>query len=174
MKIFKGLVALSILLITNVSFAETKVIELKSDKAVYAVGEVPVLQATVLTKPDSSDFQFDITAKLNNADIATSRVTDFQMFSAPKNLAVGSYSWTVTLVIQDASYAKDLKTTIRYYENQILDLDAQIAVETDPAALAVLQGKRADAVQIKTAAASELQSIRTAVLQPVTLTFSVQ
>lgn len=112
--------------------AQTQVVDLKSDKAIYTTSENPILKVTLFSKPDNTDYQFDVTATLNGQSIATERVTDYQIFSSPKNLPVGEYTWVVTLVIQDAKYAQDLKTTIKYYLNQISILDAQIATEIDP------------------------------------------
>ena len=171
----KFLNIIAVLFLSQISFAQqTKVIELKSDKAIYATTENPILKATLFSKPDNTDYQFDITATLNGQNIDVDRITDYQMFSSPKNLIVGAYTWTVTMVIQDAKYAKDLKTTIKYYENQISILDAQIAVTTDPVTLATLQARRIDYLDIKSAAAQQLQSIRRPVLAPVSLTFTVQ
>jgi hypothetical protein len=154
--------------------AETKVLELKSDKAIYAAGETAVLRANFFSKPDNSDYQFDILATLNGQPIIVDRVTDFQMFSTAKQLEVGDYVWSVTVVIQDARYARDLKETIIYYSNLIASLDEQIAAEIDPVKLESLQKRRADDITLKDAANAELQSIRTPILAPLTLQFSVQ
>lgn len=164
-------ILLSFLSVTN---AQTKVIELKSDKAVYAAGETAVLRANFFAKPDNTDFQFDIVSSLNSNLLEVDRVTDFQMFSSAKELVAGDYTWTVSVVVQDARYARDLKTTIQYYTNLIIDLDEQIAAETDPVLLANLQKRKDDAISLKIAAQSELNSIRTPVLAPVTLDFTVQ
>ena len=170
----KFLNIIAILFLSQLAVSQTKVIELKSDKAIYTVNETPILKATLFSKPDNTDYQFDVTATLNGQQVATDRVTDYQVFSSPKNLPVGIYTWVVTMVIQDAKYAKDLKATIKYYLNQISILDAQIAVETDPVVLENLQTRRLDAIDIKAAAESELQSIRKPVLAPVQLDFTVQ
>jgi hypothetical protein len=165
---------ITILFLSQFAVAQTKVIDLKSDKTIYAVSESPILKATLFSKPDNTDYQFDVTATLNGQSIATERVTDYQIFSSPKNLTAGAYTWVVTMVIQDAKYAQDLKTTIKYYLNQISILDAQIATEIDPVVLENLQSRRLDALDIKAAAESELQSIRKPVLAPVQLEFTVQ
>lgn len=165
---------ITILFLSQFAVSQTKVIELKSDKAIYTINDSPILKATLFSKPDNTDYQFDVTATLNGQPIATDRVTDYQVFSSPKNLVAGEYTWIVTMVIQDAKYAQDLKTTIKYYLNQISILDAQIAAETDPVVLENLQARRLDAIDIKAAAESELQSIRKPVLAPVQLEFTVQ
>ncbi len=174
MKSINILNIIAILFLSQVAVSQTKVIELKSDKSVYTTTETPILKATIFSKPDNTDYQFDVTATLNGQSIPTDRVTDYQIFSSPKNLAVGAYTWIVTMVIQDAKYAQDLKTTIKYYLNQISVLDAQIATETDPVVLENLQSRRLDAIDIKAAAESELQIIRKPVLAPVQLEFTVQ
>lgn len=170
----KFLNIITVLFLSQLAVAQTKVIDLKSDKAVYTTSESPILKATLFSKPDNTDYQFDVTATLNGQAIPTDRVTDYQIFSSPKNLPVGTYTWIVTMVIQDAKYAQDLKTTIKYYLNQVSILDAQIATETDPVVLENLQSRRIDALDIKAAAESELQSIRKPVLAPVQLDFTVQ
>ncbi len=174
MKSINILSIITILFLSQFAVTQTKVIDLKSDKAIYAVSDSPILKATLFSKPDHTDYQFDVTATLNGQPISTDRVTDYQIFSSPKNLAVGVYTWVVTMVIQDANYARDLKTTIKYYLNQISILDAQIAVETAPVVLGDLQARRLDAIDIKAAAESELQSIRKPVLAPVQWQFKVQ
>ena len=165
---------ITILFLSQFAMSQTKVIELKSDKAIYTTNEAPILKATLFSKPDNTDYQFDVTATLNGQAVATDRVTDYQIFSSPKNLAIGQYTWVVTMVIQDAKYAQDLKTTIKYYLNQVSILDAQIASETDPVVLENLQSRRLDALDIKAASESELQSIRKPVLAPVQLAFTIQ
>ena len=162
------------MVITSSGLAQTAVFTLKSDKTVYATTETPILKASVYTRPDNSDYEFDITATLNNQSIATERVTDFQMFSMPKNLVIGTYTWAVILVMQDARYAKDLKATIKYYENKIIDIDTQLSTATDPQVIATLQQQKTNYTNIKLAAVSELTAIRTPVLAPQTLTFQVQ
>lgn len=168
------IVILSLSLAAAVSVAQTRIVELRSDKTVYAEGENPVLRADFLSKPDNTDFQFDILGTLNGTELAVDRVTDYQMFSQPRDLEPGTYTWEVTVVIQDARYARDLKESIAYYENLISTLEAQIAVETDPEALAALERRRDEAVQIKTAAESELNRIRKPVLAPLSLSFTVE
>lgn len=162
------------LLLQTSAFAQTRILELKSDKSVYSAGEAAVLRANFFSKPDNTDFQFDIISTVNGEPVEVDRVTDFQMFSSVKNLLPGNYTWEVSVVVQDARYARDLKETIIYYTDSIANLDAQIAIETDPVALASLQNRRDDAMRLKAAALSELNGIRTAILAPLTLQFSVQ
>lgn len=153
---------------------ETKIVELKADKPVYAVGDTALLRANFYARPDNSDFEFDIVGTLNGTPIPADRVTDFQIFSSAKNLAAGSYTWNVQVVIQDARYARDLKDTINYYADLAANLNDQIAVETDPDKLANLTKQRDDALSLKAAAESELSDLRSPVMAPLSLNFSVQ
>lgn len=170
----KTLIFSILLTLSTQLFAQTKIVELKSDKTIYSAGETAVLRANFLARPDNTDFQFDIISSLNSELLTVDRVTDFQMFSSAKDLVAGVYTWGVTVVVQDARYARDLKTTIAYYADLVITLDEQIAVETDPVLLANLQKRKEDANHLKAAAQSELHSIRTPVLAPVTLQFTVQ
>lgn len=171
MKLF---LLISSFIFLNTALAETKIVDLRSDKGIYSAGDTAVLRANFLSKPDNSDFQFDITAKLNGQSLPVDRVTDFQMFSSAKNLVAGNYTWQVSVVVQDARYARDLKSTIQFYSDAIAGIDTQIATETDPAKLLNLQKRRADDISIKQSAINELNQIRTPVLAPLTLQFSVQ
>lgn len=167
---------LSVFLAQNLSAAEvldTKLIALSSDKAVYSAGESAVLRAQLLSKPNNPNFDFDVVATLNGDTIAVDRVTDFELFSTAKELTAGNYSWTATLVLQDARYARDLKAAIQYYSSEIERLTNEIAEETDPQAIANLEKKKARAEALKAASENELASIRTAVLAPQTISFQV-
>ncbi len=170
----KTLFIASLVFLSTTVLAQTKVIEVKSDKLIYSTTETPVLRATLFAKPDNSDFQFDIIAKLNGTEIKTDRVTDYEMFSNPKNLTVGVYTWVVTLVTQDARYARDLKTTIKYYENKNITIDQQLLTETNPTVIANLQAQKTQNLNIIAASKSELNNIRTPVLNPVSTTFTIQ
>ncbi len=153
--------------------AQTKLVQLSSDKAVYTQGETASLKAYLLSKPTSPNFQFDVQAKVNNQSVATERITDFQYFYGAKNLTAGSYTWQVTVVIQDARYARDLKTSITYYVQLVENLDGQIATETDPVRLEALQRRKSEALALKQAAEKELESIQTPIAEPVELNFTV-
>ncbi|MGZ6419033.1 MAG: hypothetical protein ACXWPX_11005 [Pseudobdellovibrio sp.] len=155
-------------------YAQTSIVTLNADKTIYASGDTAILRANFLAKPDNTDFQFDALATLDGQAVTVDRVTDFQMFSTVKNLTTGNHTWQVTVVIQDARYAQDLKDSITYYTNLIASLDSQIAAATDPTVIANLQKRKDDAVNIKTAAESELQNIRSPVMNPLTLQFTVQ
>lgn len=174
MKIINLFIQFAIITMAQMSFAQTKVIELKSDKSIYNVGDIPVLKATLFSKPDNSDFQFDVSALLNDVEIKTDRITDFQIFSAPKNLSVGTYNWVVTVVIQDARFATDLKSIIKYYDDKIIDIDTELLTATDPNIIADLMAKKTEYQNIISASQQQLNSIRTPVLQPVSLQFTVQ
>jgi hypothetical protein len=148
--------------------------KISSNKSVYLVNEKPLLKATVFSKPENTDYQFDIHTELNNQIISSDRVTDYQMFSLPQNLVAGLYTWKVTLVIQDARYARDLKTTIKYYQNQIIDIDTKLLTETNPQVILDLQNQKTENLNIIQSAQSELQSIQTIVAPSQTIQFRVQ
>lgn len=154
--------------------ANTKIVRLRSDKKIYAEGETAILRATFLSKPDNSNFQFDILGNLNAEPLPVDRVTDYQMFSKVKNLEPGTHTWQVLVVIQDARYARDLKASIAHYGQIIAELDAEINLETDPDVIEQLEAQKATALKKKTAAESELSRIRTPVLEPLTLQFTVE
>lgn len=164
----------SILLFFLPAIAASDFVKLRSNKATYTEGENAILRAVFLTKPDNSNFQFDITGILNAEALSVERVTDYQMFSTAKNLLPGTYTWSVTVVIQDARYARDLKVSIAYYAARITELEDLIAVETDPEALEVLEHERSKQISKKSAAESELSRIRTPVREPMTLQFTVE
>ena len=167
-----------LLIITTLSclhlMASSDLIRLTSDKSVYTSTENPILRATLNSRPDNTDFQFDIIATLNGANIPTERVTDYMMFSKASSLASGDYTWAVTVVLQDARYARDLKATIKYYENRISDINQQLLTETDPQIITQLNNQKNQFQGIITASQSELNQIRTQVSDPVQLQFSVQ
>lgn len=168
------LLIIATLFISLSSFAGTKIVELSSDKTAYAEGDSAVLRANFVSKPDNSDFSLDIVGTLNNSPLASDRITDFEIFSKTAALTEGNYTWTVQVVIQDTKYAQDLKDTIRYYADEIYSLNAKIAAETDPAKLANLIARRDSDLSSQGAAQAELTSIRSPVLSPISLTFSVQ
>ena len=170
----KSLLALLTLIFSASLYAQTSIVELKADKTIYAAGDTAILRANFLAKPDNTDYQFDVLATLDGQAITVDRVTDFQMFSTAKTLVTGTHTWQVTVVIQDARYARDLKASIIYYTDSIASLDTQIAAATDPVVIANLQKRKDDAVNIKAAAESELQNIRSPVMNPLTLSFTVQ
>lgn len=154
--------------------ANTRIVKLRSDKKIYSVGDAAILRATFNSKPDNSNFQFDVIGSLNSEPLPISRVTDYQMFSSVKNLVAGHYTWSVTVVIQDARYARDLKQSISYYEQKVAVLDQEINLETDPDILEQLEAQKLVALHKKSAAESELNRIRKPVFEPLTLQFTVE
>lgn len=150
-----------------------EIFTISSDKANYSVGETPVLQASVATKPLSPDFEFDVVAELNEQALAVERITDYEFFSSAPGLAADSYTWEATLVIQDKRYARDLKESIAYFDGRIATIDGQLATETDPDVIASLNAQKARYQSLKSGAMSELGSIRTAV-KTATIQFTVQ
>lgn len=162
------------LLSQNVFADSTRIVALSSDKAVYAAGENAVLRAKFFTRPNNPNYDFDIVGILNGSPLPVTRITDFEMFSSAKNLVAGNYAWTVSVVVQDARYARDLKTSIAYFESEIERLTQEIAQETDPDRLENLNRQKAKNESLKAASVSELNQIRTPVLAPQTITFIVQ
>ena len=77
------------------------------------------------------------------------------------------------MVLQDARYARDLKSSIKYFQDKITVIDVRLATETDPVVIADLQSQKARYQSLKAASESELTSIRTLV-ETLTLTFTVQ
>lgn len=156
------------------AYAADKVIELKSDKSIYLTPENPVLRAIVYGKPDSSDYQYDIIAKLNGTPTAVTRLSDSVMYSLPKALPIGIYTWAVTLVIQDAPYAISLKDSILFCDAKISEIDDLLLIETNPTLIIELNSQKSRYTAIKDSAASELVRIRKEVYHETSITFEVQ
>lgn len=154
------------------SSALTEILQVRSDKPAYTVGESAILRATLSTKPESSDYEFDIVAQLNGVDLPITRTTDFELFSLVEDLQVGTYAWDVNVVIQDAHYARDLKEALAFYEVELADIADRLSTETDPDTIANLQAKQERYTSLHEAALSELSRIRT-VVQTKQLSFNV-
>lgn len=150
-----------------------EILTISSDKAEYIVGEVPELQASVVTRPLSPDFEFDVVGELNEQPLSVERVSDFEFTSSAPGLAAGSYTWEATLVIQDKRYARDLKASITYFEGQIDTIEDQLATETDPDLIAALEAEKARYESLQAAAEAELVAIRT-VVKTAQIEFTVQ
>lgn len=164
------------LLLTFTSFtsaADTVIATLKSDRTSYAVGENAVLRATLHTRPENPDFQFDIVGRVNSVALPVERTTDFNMFSTLSNLESGTFTWEVDVVLQDAAYAKDLKASILYFDDKIEVIDNRLLTETDPVVIdsLILQKERYE--ELKSASQQELSDSRTLV-QSLSLTFTAQ
>lgn len=158
-------------LFAPLSFAEP-LASLSSNKAEYAVGESAVLRASLATKPADENYELDLISTLNEESLPTERTTDFQMFATALNLAAGSHTWAVTVVLQDKRYARDLKASLNYFNAKIAEIDEALATETDPVEIARLQERRARYLSLHEAATAELSNHRTAVAGPFTHTFN--
>jgi len=162
------------LLFTVQAFAGTEILTLSSDKSIYAESETAILRASLHAKPNNANLQFDLLATLNGNPIAVDRVTDFQSFSTEKNLALGSYTLEVTLVVQDARMATDLKAAIAFYNADIAEIQEDLSTETDPEVIANLQARLLKSQNLLAAAEFQLSDIRSIVMEPKTLSFIVQ
>jgi hypothetical protein len=48
------------------------------------------------------------------------------------NLTAGDHTWRAEVVLQDARYARDLKTSIAYFAEKVSEINDRLAEETDP------------------------------------------
>jgi hypothetical protein len=165
--------ALALAIFTASAAYADEILTISSDKAEYLVGEVPELQASVVTRPLSPDFEFDVVGELNEQPLPVERVSDFEFSSTAPGLSAGSYTWDVTLVIQDKRYARDLKASITYFDGQIDTIEDQLLTETDPGVIEQLEAEKARFESLKAAAESELVAIRT-VVKAAHIDFTVQ
>jgi hypothetical protein len=146
---------------------------ISSDKDIYATGETAILQIALSTQPDNTNYEFDAVGDVDGLALEIDRSTPFALFSTDATLQAGTDTWTVHIVLQDARYARDLKTSIGYFTQKITDIDARLATETDPTVIANLQTQRSKYVGLLAASQSELTEIRSEV-KTLSLNFEVQ
>lgn len=161
------------LLITISTAWAAEVLELRSDKNTYSVGEAAVLRASLDTKPSDVNFEFDLVSELNGVALSVERTTDFEFFAYSSPLFAGDYVWEVTMVLQDKRYARDLKASILYFTQKIQQIDAELGA-APPEEIPDLEARKARYISLRSAAEQELQSHRTIITGPKTLQFQVQ
>lgn len=147
---------------------------LSTDKASYAVGEPVIVHASLSTAPDNTDYEFDLLTTLNAAPLALSRPTAYEFFGSAEGLAAGDYELSTQVVIQDARYARDLKTAIAHFTAEVARYQALIDAATDPVLIGQYEAAKARNQSLQDASASELAAIRTNVGSPVTHNFIVE
>ena len=155
------------------AFADTKLIQISSDRATYAAGDTAILRAMLLTKPDNANFEFEALGKLNGVDLPLERITEFESFSLAQDLEPGVYTWSVEIVIQDGRLARDLKESIAYFTARIAEIDAELATEPPPERVEELLAAKAQVERLAAVTSLELTRIRTKVHGPVTIDFEV-
>lgn len=154
------------------AFSETAVVSLLA-KPTYAVGETAILRAQLLTRPDNSNFEFDLVGRLNDVEVPIERITEFEAFSEVRDLEAGSFHWAVDVYVQDKRLAADLKTAISSFTAEIETIDAELGTATDPDRIAYLESQKARFERLRAASLSQLASIRSHVHGPVSINFSV-
>ena len=151
------------LMIAAPTFASTQIATLNFDKTYYVAGNKAVLTALLASKPNDPNLEFDIVGKLNGTTLDATRVTDYDFYSTTAALTAGSYNWTVTVYLQDARYARDLKTSITGFTSQIAAIDVSLQTETNPTVIAQLQAQRASLVDLGNTTTAQLAASRTSV-----------
>ncbi len=170
----RAILLLSLFFSSLPAFADTKLIQLSSDKTTYAAGETAVLRAMLLSEPENTDFEFEALGQLNGADLPMDRITQFESFANVANLQAGAYTWTVNIYLQDARLARDLKASIDFYNGKIANIDAELVTNPPPERVAELEADKAEDQSLITAAQNQLTANRTFVHGPETISFTVQ
>ncbi len=166
-------VFLCALFISQGAQAATPLFTITSDKATYLTTDTVNLTANFTAVPSNADYEFDLVSNVSGVSVDTTRANSKQLVVQVSNLPVGTYTWQVQVVLQETRYAKDLKTGIQNDAAQIISLNSQIAAEQDPVKKAALQNTRDQVVAEQASFQAELANVRTPVLTPVSLTFSV-
>jgi len=154
-------------------FAENRLVVLSSDKAAYQIGEKAVLSARLTTKPDNQNLEFDLVGSIDGTEIPIQRVTDFDFYSTTAFTAIGQKKWRITVYIQDARVARDLKISIASFIARISEIDLLLQTETDPAKRDQLLQEKARTQQFLAASEAQLISIRSKIYGPVQLNLQV-
>lgn len=162
------------LLFSSFTQADTKIVELSTDRAVYSAGDNAVLRAMLFTRPDNHSLELEVLGNLNGVSLPVERVTDFEHFSTARGLEVGSYTWTVEVFIQDARLARDLKNTVSYAADKIVEIDQELATNPPPERVEELLIQKARYERLKATAEAELLTIRTKIHGPVGISFQVE
>ncbi|MCO5142774.1 MAG: hypothetical protein M9962_06765 [Oligoflexia bacterium] len=152
---------------------DTKIIETYVD-ATYDEGDSAILRTQFFSKPDNQNLEFDLISKINDVEISVHRINDFEIFSTLEDLAIGSYTWAVQVVLQDKRLATDLKISLTNFANRISEIDTELLDATDPEEIADLEAERAELVELSSTVQDQLTKIRTPFLNPITKTFIVE
>ena len=153
--------------------ADNKVVAFSSDKSSYQVGDKAILGARLITRPDNPNLEFDLVSKLNGVEIPIQRVTEFDFYSTATLSTVGSNPWRVTVYIQDARLARDLKASIVAFSARIAAIDEELEQNEDPLIEQELLDEKAQQERFLAASQAQLTGIRSQVYGPVGINIQV-
>jgi hypothetical protein len=137
-------------------------IQLFADKASYFIGESAVVSMQTLTNLGNGTDEYYFEPTLGTLPFTFSLVTagNYSYTSAPFSSA-GQQLVNVNLYIQNKDLARQLNSSILFFQNEIAAINAALANESDPQTIASGQAKIAEYQLEITKAQSGLQRLRT-------------
>jgi len=143
---------------------------LTSDKASYVAGATATVVASLSSTPENPEEEFFVTAMFAGNSLHLTRLTKTESYAITPALASGASLFIAQVYLQNAKEAKALNDATKFYQNDIAALQAQLAVTTDPNAIATINSEIAVDLDRLGATQGEFSRIRTPVGPPVTIT----
>jgi len=143
---------------------------LTSDKASYAAGATATVVAALSGTPENPDEEFFVSAMFAGNSIPMTRLTKTESYAITPALSSGASLFFGQVYLQNAREAKALNEAVKFYQNDIASLQAQLAITTDPNAIATINSEIAVDQDRLGAVQNEQSRIRTPVGPPVTIT----
>lgn len=147
---------------------------LESNQSDYTVGESATLTVRYLAAPENGAYEYVALSNLDGVSLpVTNAAANFGIAVTAPFAAEGSYTWTVSVFLQDKVHAASLKASIEFFQNENIRITQAIQQTTDPEIIAALQKERDRNLFLISQAESELASLRRPVGEPQSLIINV-
>ena len=145
---------------TQVRAGTPSFVEIQSDKTVYILNDKAVLTAYIKTQPTNPNDEIFLSSTLDSAAIKNTRISNDEAASVTPPLTTGAHVYEVDVYLEDRNSTQPLYETIAFYNEEVCQLQKQLAATTDPTQQTALQSMITRDQGLIAQATAELQALR--------------